>query len=277
MTTVLFVLMLQAAPPPPAPVQPPATTTQTPRRDAVGDYKVGPQDKLNINVLNLDVFSAQGVLVDNDGTFMYLDLGRIHAADKTLREIGVAVRQLLIDKKQHLGPTVTVDVAEYRSQMVYVSGAVANSRGITIRGNETLLGVLAQAGFTPASGPTVEVTRNKPIAGQKFVFSRKDLEMGIAEPFRLQDQDSIFVAEAEKAFVTGEVKAPGPIDVGRGDMTLLQVITLAGGITDRGSKGKIEVLRKDASGKEFKVKVDTKRLSTIVKPGDTINVGRRWF
>lgn len=276
MTTVMLVLMLHAAPAAQAPVQPPAATTQAPRRD-LGDYKVGPQDKLNINVLNLDVFSAQGVLVDNDGTFMYLDLGRIPAADKTLREIGVAVRQLLIDKKQHVGPTVTVDVAEYRSQMVYVSGAVANSRGITIRGNETLLGVLAQAGFIPSSGPTVEVTRNKPIAGQKFVFSRKDLEMGIAEPFRLQDQDSIFVPEAEKAFVTGEVKAPGPIDVGRGDMTLLQVITLAGGITDRGSKGKIEILRKDANGKEFKVKVDKKKLSTLVKPGDTIHVGRRWF
>jgi protein involved in polysaccharide export with SLBB domain len=275
MTTVMLVLMLHAAPAPQATTQP-ATTTQAPRRD-LGDYRVGPQDKLNINVLNLDVFSAQNVLVDNDGTFMYLDLGRIQAADKTLREIGAAVRQLLIDRKQHMGPTVTVDVGEYRSQMVYVSGAVANSRGITIRGNETLLGVLAQAGFIPSSGPTVEVTRNKPIPGQKFVFNRKDLEMGIAEPFRLQDQDSIFVPEAEKAFVTGEVKSPGPIDVGRGDMTLLQVITLAGGITDRGSKGKIEILRKDANGQEFKVKVDTKKLSTIVKPGDTINVGRRWF
>jgi polysaccharide export outer membrane protein len=272
----MLVLMLQAAPSPPATPQRPATTTQAPRGE-LGDYKVGPQDKLNINVLNLDVFSAQNVLVDNDGTFMYLDLGRIQAADKTLREVGAAVRQLLIDKKQHLGPTVTVDVAEYRSQMVYVSGAVANSRGVTIRGNETLLGVLAQAGFIPSSGPTVEVTRNKPIPGQKFVFSRKDLEMGIAEPFRLQDQDSIFVPEAEKAFVTGEVKSPGPIDVGRGEMTLLQVITLAGGITERGSKGKIEILRKDANGKQFKVKVDTKKLSTIIKPGDTINVGRRWW
>ena len=276
MTTVLLVLMLHAASSPQAAAQPPARATQAPRQ-SLGDYKVGPQDKLNINVLNLDVFSAKDVLVENDGTFMYLDLGRITAADKTLREIAAAVRQLLIDRKQHMGPTVTVDVAEYRSQMVYVSGAVMNSRGITIRGNETLLAVLAQAGFIPSSGPTVEVTRNKPTPGQKFVFNRRDLEMGIAEPFRLQDQDSIFVPEAEKVFVTGEVKAPGPIDVGRGDMTLLQVITLAGGITDRGSKGKIQVTRKDANGREFKVKVDTKKLSTIIKPGDTIHVGRRIF
>ena len=46
---------------------------------------------MNINVLNLDVFSAKDVLVDNDGTFMYLDLGRITAADKTLRDSGYAV------------------------------------------------------------------------------------------------------------------------------------------------------------------------------------------
>jgi polysaccharide export outer membrane protein len=274
MTTVMFVLMLQAAPAPQAPAQPPAAVTQGMRRD--GDYRVGPQDRLNINVLNLDVFSAQNVLVDNDGTFMYLDLGRIHATDKTLREIGAAVRDLLIEKKQHTGPTVTVDVATYRPQLVYVTGAVANPQALTIRGNETLMTVLARAGLIQASGPTVEVTRNKPIPGQKFVFNRKDLEMGIAD-FALQDQDAVFVPEALKVFVTGEVRSPGPVDVGRGEMTLLQVITLAGGITDKGSKGKIEVFRKDTNGKEMKVKVDTKKLTTIIKPGDTVNVGKRWF
>jgi len=88
---------LQTAPPlPPAPV--------------AASYKVGPQDRLNINVLGITEFSAQNVLVDGDGKFDYLNFGRIDAKDKTLREIAAAVRTLLIERRQHNDPTVTVEI-----------------------------------------------------------------------------------------------------------------------------------------------------------------------
>jgi polysaccharide export outer membrane protein len=56
-------------------------------------------------------------------------------------------------------------------------------------------------------------------------------------------------------------------------MTVLQLITLAGGLTDRGSDGRIFVLRAvDGKPKESKA-----RLTDAVQPGDTIVVKERFF
>jgi polysaccharide biosynthesis/export protein len=256
MKTLLLMMMLQAAAP-----------------GAVASYKVGPQDKLNISVLGIADFSVQSVLVDQDGRFEYLNFGRVEAKDRTPREIAASVRERLIEKKQHTAPTVTVEVAEYRSQTVYVSGAVRETRAYRITGSETLMGVLSLAGFIPSSGSYVEVVRNKPVPGTRFRFDRKALETGTAEPFPLQDGDSIVVPEAEKAFIRGEVKSPGAYEVAPG-MTVLQLIASAGDFTERASKGGVKITRKDASGKMREIKVP-KDLSTVVLPGDTISVGRR--
>lgn len=267
MTTWVLALMLAAPVLQAAPKVPPAPTASS--------YKVGPQDRLNINVLGITEFSAQNVLVDSDGKFDYLNFGRVDAKDKTPREIAAAVRTLLIERKQHNDPTVTVDVAEYRSQTVYVSGAVRETRSYRITGTETLISVLASAGFLPSSGSYVEVIRNKPVPGTKFRFERKALEMGTAEPFPLQNGDSIVVPEAEKAYVRGEVKSPGAIEVTPG-MTVLQLITSAGDFTDRASKSSVKIIRNDGSGKPREIKVP-KDLSTTVLPGDTVVVGKRIF
>src|SRR5262245_8804730 len=121
MTTAFLILFLHAlaVAQPPSGTQPPARTSQ---QAAPADYTVGPGDKLNINVLNITEFGAQGVLVESDGGFDYLNFGRIRAQDKTAREIAAAIRAVLIEKHQHNDPTVTVDVVEFRSQFVYVAG-----------------------------------------------------------------------------------------------------------------------------------------------------------
>jgi|SRR5215510_125276 len=270
MTTTLLLFLLQALAGVQPGTQPPA---RAPQQSVPADYTVGPGDKLNISVLNISEFSAQGVLVDSDGGFAYLNFGRIPAKDKTPREIAAAIRAVLIDKHQHNDPTVTVDVAEFRSQFVYVAGAVKSGGSFPITGSETLLSVLSRAGFTTSSGSYVEVTRNKPVPGTKIRFARKALESGTAPAFRLQDQDSIIVSEAEKCYVRGEVRNPGSYEVVE-SMTVLEAIISAGDFTERASKGGVTILRKDESGKPQKIKVP-KDLSMLVQPGDTIVVGRR--
>jgi polysaccharide export outer membrane protein len=276
-TTIFFLLALQLTYGQQAPARP-ATTTAPPAPvvSANGDYRVGPQDKLNITVLGIPDFSAQNVLVENDGKFDYINLGRIVAQDKTVQEIQQEVRALLIAKGMHTNPPVTVDVADFRSQMVIISGAVKNSGSIRITGNETLLNVLAQAGFTAGSGSYVEVTRNKPLPARKFRFDRKALETGSAEPFRLQDQDTIVVPEAEKAYVRGEVKSPGTYEV-TSNMTVLQLVISAGDLTDKASKGRVSISRPSTTGGKAETIKVPKDLSTIVQPGDTISVGKRIF
>jgi polysaccharide biosynthesis/export protein len=267
MMTMLLVAMLQVAPQAP-PQTPPAQTSTT-------DYKVGPQDKLNITVLGIPEFSSTNVIVDNDGLYSYLDLGRLPAAGKTVREIQKDIRDLLIKKGLHRNPTVTVDVAEFRSQMVYVSGAVSRPAGYRITGNETLLSILAQAGFTAAAGQTIEVTRNKPTQ-MKFTFDRRQLESGNAPSFQLQDGDAILVPEAEKCYVRGEVHSPGSYEVAT-RMTVDQLIIAAGDFNERAAKGAVYITRKaTGAGRPTTFKVKSSDFATtLVQPGDIVDVKRR--
>jgi polysaccharide export outer membrane protein len=59
----------------------------------------------------------------------------------------------------------------------------------------------------------------------------------------------------------------------RPGMTVRQVLALAGGVTERGSTGRIQVIRK-VDGRERTTSVD---LSDVVQPNDTIVVRERFF
>jgi polysaccharide export outer membrane protein len=256
MTMILLALMLQAQAPSP-------------------DYVIGAQDKLAINVVGIPELSQQNVLVDNEGMIAYLDLGRVKAGGRTARQLQTEIRQLLIDKQQHTNPTVNVEVTEFRSQMVYVSGAVSHPQGYKITGAETLMNVLAQAGFAPSAGQRVVVVRNRPVH-QEIGFDRRALENGTAAPFQLQDGDSIIVPEAAKALVRGEVKNPGMYEVGS-ETTLLQLLVMAGDFTDRAARGSVYVVRKnETTGKPDRLKVKDSEYTTFtMKPGDVVQVNRR--
>ncbi len=54
---------------------------------------------------------------------------------------------------------------------------------------------------------------------------------------------------------------------------MLQALSLAGGVTDRGSTGKIKIVR-TVEGKKKEIKV---KLTDMVEPGDTIIVAERFF
>jgi polysaccharide export outer membrane protein len=272
----IFVVLLLAQTPGQPPTTPPVPVTQN-LVGAPADYVVGPGDQLSISVVGVDVFTGRAT-VDIDGAFQYLDIARLKAAGLTLTQIAKEIHDTLVDKHLFNDPTVNADIAVYRSQTIYIEGAVRNPMSYPINGNTSLMMALASAGFTASSGQKITVTRRPPGTpiGQKpqvFNFDRKDLEEGRIQNFRLQDGDMINVAEVEKCFVAGEVRTPGPYDVTSDHLTVNQVLAMAGGVTDRGSKSRVTIQR-TVDGKVTTIKVK-KDLSDIVLPGDTINVPRR--
>ncbi len=88
----------------------------------------------------------------------------------------------------------------------------------------------------------------------------------------LQDGDTINVLKAQSVFVAGQVKSPGAYAVEPGT-TVLQVVSLAGGLTDRGSDSRIRI-RRIVSGKAEEISV---KMTDVVRPGDTIIVRERFF
>jgi polysaccharide export outer membrane protein len=121
-----------------------------------------------------------------------------------------------------------------------------------------------------ASGP---VLPEQEAATEIFRASIRDLESGaLSQNIQLRDGDTIFVPRAETVYVFGQVKTPGAYPV-RSDTTVLQALSLAGGVTEHGAMNRIKVIRvEDGSKKEIKV-----RLTDPVRPGDTIVVPQRFF
>ena len=59
----------------------------------------------------------------------------------------------------------------------------------------------------------------------------------------LRDGDTIFVPRAEAVYVFGQVRNPGAYALQQRDTTVLQALSLAGGVNDRGATGRIKMVR----------------------------------
>jgi polysaccharide export outer membrane protein len=100
-----------------------------------------------------------------------------------------------------------------------------------------------------------------------------ELQVGGAESdVLLQSGDTIFVPRAAQIYVTGAVARPGVLRYQPG-MTVLQALTLAGGVTPRGSEGRAKVIRiEDGEKVEHKVKP-----ADVLQPEDRLEVPERFF
>ena len=83
---------------------------------------------------------------------------------------------------------------------------------------------------------------------------------------------SISVLEYRPFYVHGQVKKPGGYPY-KSDLTVEKAIVIAGGLTERASKGKITILRESHPNKE----PVPAGLNVAVKPGDVITVGESFF
>ena len=272
----LTLLLLQVA------AQPPAVPKSQPTSS--GDYVVGPQDVLKVIVFDEPQLSGS-FRVDTDGTFTYPFLGAIQATGQTLRAIEQRLTKMLADGYVKR-PQVAIEVEEYRSRSIYVAGEVRTPGKYALSPQMTLIEALAQAGSTTATASSevlilrraggtsadgAPLTPGAPGVTNTLRVSLTDLQTGQPSTnLVLQEGDTIFVGRAERFFVTGQVRSPGAYTYERG-MTVLQAISLAGGLTDRGSNRGIKIVR-TTGGKKREIGA---KLEDVIEPNDTIVVRQR--
>jgi len=108
------------------------------------------------------------------------------------------------------------------------------------------------------------------------VVTRVNLEQlqsgRLARNVSLQDGDTVFVPRADMVYVFGQVRSPGAYPIPT-ETTVLQALSLAGGVTDRGATNRVRIVRL-VDGKEREVPVE---LADQVRAGDTIIVPERFF
>ena len=235
------------------------------------------------------VFNQEGLggkfPVDSDGTFTFPLIGRVKAGGLTLREVETEIKNMLKDGF-FKDPQLSVGVEQYRSQKIHIVGEVRNAGTYQLTGDMSLIEAIARAGSTlPSASGEALIVRAKPgtpttgpimpnaETTEVTTVDLRDLQSGaLSQNVALKDGDTIFVPRAESVYVFGQVRNPGAYPVQK-NITVLQALSLAGGITERGATGRIKIARIE-NGKTVELKA---KLTDLVRAGDTIMVPERFF
>jgi polysaccharide export outer membrane protein len=253
----------------------------------IRDYVIGAHDVLTITSHDDPTLTGK-FSVEADLTFTFPLIGRVRAGGLTLREIEGELQNQLVSGGFFKEPQILVAMEKYQSQKIFVVGEVRTPGAYSLSGAMRLVEALALAGSTlpTAAGEIVVVPAGSEsmvmnpaaagAAGSPDVtrVNLRELQNGaFSQNVALKDGDTVFVLRAENIYVFGQVKNPGAYPLQQDVTTVLQGLSLAGGITDRGATSRVEIVRKvDGVQKKLKVKLDE-----TLMPGDTIVVPERFF
>jgi polysaccharide export outer membrane protein len=155
---------------------PTATTAAAP---AAGEeeYKIGPQDVLQIDVWK-EAELTRKVPVRPDGKISLPLLNDVQAAGLTPAQLSSVLTEGL--KKFINSPQVTVTVSEINSRRVYITGEVAHAGAIPLLPNMTVLQALSSSGgFTQfAKIKAIYILRTEDGKQVKHPFNYKDVRAG---------------------------------------------------------------------------------------------------
>jgi len=224
-------------------------------------YRVGPNDVLRIQVFGEEELTVERK-VDGDGKIDYPLLGTLVVNGKTSEEFQQYLTARLAEGYlRH--PKVSVSIARQRN--FYVSGEVRTPGGFPYESGMTVQKAIAMAGgFTERSDRF----------GIQLKRINAEIEEGaaVSPDASVLPDDLIYVPQAKKIYVNGEIKKPGSFSYEKG-LTVHKAITIAGGFTDKAAKTSLKVIR-TIDGKE---RVIDASLETLVFPEDIIVVSQRFF
>jgi len=234
-------------------------------------YVVGPQDVLVITSYDQPDLTGK-FTVETDGSFTYPLIGRVQVGGMTLRTVEELLEKDLVAKGFFRDPQVTVAIGQYRSQRIYIVGEVRAPGAYPLSGEMRLVEALALAGSTtPLASSEVVIVHESTGAVHVDLHA---LENGdLSQNVLLANGDTISVLRADSVYVFGQVRNPGAYPFRQKTTTVLQALSLAGGVTDRASTTRIQIVR-IVDGKQKELDAD---LSDVVQPRDTIIVPESFF
>src|SRR6266571_1734440 len=209
-------------------------------------YVIGPQDNLSITVTDETDLTGK-YRVDTDGSITMPYLSRVPVAGMTLADAQIKIASLLKSGQFLRNPQVRVEVDQFKSRKVTVTGEVRTPGPITMTGTTmTLLEALALAGSPTTNASNDVIVQHKAkVAGEAdpapVIVNKKDLELGRSD-VNLQDGDVINIPIAKRFYISGLVKNPGSFVLDTGT-TISQAIIIAGGLAERGSDRRLKVMR----------------------------------
>lgn len=226
--------------------------------------KLGPGDTVRVTVFGQPDLTTEARVSEKGMIEMPL-VGAVKVADKAPGEAAGAIADAL-KKGQYLkAPQVTVALTAVRSRQVSVLGLVARPGRFPLEEQHVRVPdiIAAAGGVAPGGASTVTVIRD----GAPKQVSALD------KSFELKGGDTVYVDRAPVFYIYGEVTRSGAYPV-TPNLTVMQAISVGGGITPRGSERRVKLRRTGADGK---VVESDAGLQDVVKADDVIYVKESIF
>lgn len=215
--------------------------------------------------------------ISEDGKVIVPLIGQVRVEGMTPDQAARHIAERLKAGQFLLNPQIDVAVLEARSRQVSVLGFVTRPGRYVLDGTTAkVTDVLAMAGgLVPAASDTAIVTRDRDGKSESVnidlaaIIQRGDASKDI----EVASGDSVFVPKAPVVYVYGEVTRGGSYRLEPG-MTVMQAISLAGGVTPRGSDSRVKLRRRGPDGKW---KETNARPTDPVSPDDVVYVRESLF
>jgi polysaccharide export outer membrane protein len=248
-----------------------------PAKDVVETgYVLGGGDQISVWVLGVDEIGEKPLRIDPQGSIDLPLVGRVRVGGMTLDEARNAIAASF---QRHVrNPKVSLNVVDYHSQPVSVLGAVNNPGLLQLQGGKTLAEIISMAGgIRPDAGYTVRITRReqwgalplptaKPDSTGKFSVADVGLKalLDARDPalnIPVKPYDVISIPRAQLVYVIGEVTKAGGFALNeRESVSVLQALSLAGGLSRTAKASDARILRGSGDSGRQDIPVNVQRI-----------------
>lgn len=246
-----------------------------PWAQAAGEYGLASGDLVRITVYDHPDLTTE-TRVTEHGSVLFPLVGEVPVAGASASEAAGRIAKALEAGGFLKRPQVNLVVVEFRGQEVSVLGQVNRPGKFPLQKASRITDVLALAGgVTPIGADTlVLITRR----GGKTERHEIDLVALFGEGsdklnLEVANEDILYVAREPRFYIYGEVQRPGSFRLEKG-MSVVQALSVGGGLTLRGTQKGMIILRRAADGQMQEIPA---QLADRLQPDDVIYVKESLF
>lgn len=239
------------------------------------DAVLGAGDVIKVNVFGHPDLSLEARVTES-GSITYPLIGEVKVGGMAPAAAEKKIAGLLEGGGYLRKPQVNISVAQNQSQQVSVLGQVTRPGRYPVEGNRSLTDIVALAGgFSPDAGDKITLVRSRNGKTTKEVLDLYEMVQtgNMKRDLQLATNDVIYIERAPRFYIYGEVQHPGTYKLER-NMTVLQALTVGGGLSPRGTDRGVRLKRRDAEGN---LQVIPVRHGDMVQMDDVVYVQESLF
>jgi polysaccharide export outer membrane protein len=255
---------------------------------------LAPGDQISIRMYDFpELGGAIAVHIAADGTVHLPYAGTIQAAGRTPDQLQTAIDEVLRNQGVVKNPNVTVEVQSAVNLNVNVIGQVSNPKSVPLYAPAPIAYILSQVGgISGLAAPHLTIIHPGNVMPTSLDYDQEKPTAAVLHTL-VSPGDIVHVASRGVYFIVGEVNRPGIFPIsgamsvgavsssfGIGvvkQMTLLEALAQAGGITAIAARSQMRILR-TVDGKREEILVDEVKLykgevaDPIIHPDDIIYI-----